>query len=187
MAFPSPREHRRFVRKWPDKGNETERSLTPCRNYFDWQQFLTDEASAAQHSGSSEDKKLVTYPGPLVQRMLLYNANECSHCIFLRVPKPHQHLLLPGTTKDCAFLLETTALKHALQKKCALGQLEGLQGAGCATTHKGQQGWYQGIRAEAGTPNSIYAMIRIFSSSQSLFTDTGNLWIRNFRKLSLKA
>lgn len=86
---------------------------------------------------------------------------------FLKDPKSGQHLCLPEKTKDCSFLLDTITLKYVLQKKSAVRQLEGSQGAGCATTHKGQQKLIYKIRAATGTQNNIYATIHIFSSPQS--------------------
>lgn len=115
---------------------------------------------------------LVTRQGPLTQKTLLYNANQHSHFFFLKDPKSGQHLRLPEKTKDYSFLSEAITLKYVLQKKSAVRQLERSQGAGCATTHKGQKKLIPKIRAETGTQNNIYAIIHIFSSAQSSVMET---------------
>lgn len=122
--------------------------------------------------GFSKDKMLVTRQGPLTQKTLLYNANQHSRFFFLKDPKSSQHLRLPEKTKDYSFLSEAITLKYVPPKKSALRQLEGSHGAGCATTHKGQQKLILKIRAEAGTQNNIYAIIHIFSSAQSSVMET---------------
>lgn len=125
--------------------------------------------------GFSKDKTLVTCQGSLAQKTLLYNAKQHSHFFFLKDPTSGQHLCLPRKTKDYSFLLEAITLRYVLQKKSAVRQLEGSQGAGCATTHNRQQKLIPKIRAETRTQNNVYAIIHIFSSAQSSVTETAKV------------